>query len=152
MKKLWGNVVDKWVWVKQNEGNLARPIHLDFSWSPSLLEIKMFVPSEDREGSSTPRSSPCFRERSASPCCTYCFSISFSLKYSTWHHICSELRHCKANMLIIPGTLEWFCEKQSSGILWHKWVMKLEPLLHYGKWEPRVLLLSCYNHCWGRNG
>ena len=105
---------------KENQGNLVRPIHLDFSWSPSLLEIKMPAPSEDREGSSTRRSSTCFRERSVSPCCTYCFSIFFSLKYSTWHHICSELGHCKANMLIILGTLEWFGEKQASGILWHK--------------------------------
>ena len=101
-------------------GKLSKAYSFGFSWSPSLLEIKMFVPSEDREGSSTPGSSPCFRERSASPCHTYCFTISFSLKYSTWYHICSELRHCKANMLIILGTLEWFCEKQASGILWHK--------------------------------
>ena len=133
-------------------GKLSKAYSLGFFLESLLIGDKDVRPLWGWGRQLYTRSSTCFRERTVSPCCSYCFSIFFSLKYSTWHHICSELGHCKANTLITLGTPEWFGEKQASGILWHKWVMKLEPLLHYGKWESRFLLLSCYNHCWERNG
>lgn len=69
----------------------------------------------------------CFKRRSESPSCICRVSNSFSLKYLVCPGAHSELCYCKANRLIILGTLACFSKKQASGVL------MLKELLSEGK-------------------